>query len=112
MLVKQAPHAMTCALGIFHPVLCPASGPQQRCFVLGRCLSCGAVARMVFIMETGLRRPENAIFPPLRGRVTASAVYHPYIYGQKAEFLLSADTGSKKNRIMVRGCAGFPRYSF
>ena len=65
-------------------------GPQQRCFVLGRCLSCGAVA-MVFIMETGLWRPENAHFFALRGRLTASAVYHPHVYGQKAELHLSAD---------------------
>ena len=59
------------------------------------------MARMVFIMETGLWRPENAIFFPLRGRVTASAVYHPYLYGRKAELHLSADplepcTRSKK----------------
>ena len=54
-----------------------------------------------FIMETGLWRPQNAHFFPLRGRVTASAVYHPHVYGQKAELHLSADpldpcTRSKK----------------
>ena len=56
---------------------------------------------MVFIMETGLWRPQKAHFFPLRGRVTASAVYHPHVYGQKAELDLSADpldpcTRSKK----------------
>ena len=41
---------------------------------------------MVFIMETGLWRPENAHFFPLRGRVTASAVYHPHVYGEKPSY--------------------------
>eukprot|EP00964_Phaeocystis_antarctica_P035551 scaffold20303_cov30-Phaeocystis_antarctica.AAC.1 len=35
-------------------------------------------------MENGLWRPENAIFPPLRGRVTASAVYHPACMPEKS----------------------------
>ena len=49
------------------------------------------LARMVFIMENGLWRSENAHFFPLRRRVTASAFYHPHLYAQNIELHLSAD---------------------
>ena len=85
-------------------------------------LGAGSVhlARMVFLMENGLWRPENAIFPPLRGRVTASAVYHPACMPEKSSYTcrqihwnLVPDRKKMcsrlRNRVFVYGRTSFKR---
>ena len=90
--VSQAGAAcpLTCALGIFigafHPAFCPnsasASNRDAWCWVGAP----GGLVRMVFIMENGLWRPENAHFFPLRGRVTESAGYYPLPTPKKSSY--------------------------
>ena len=60
---------------------------------------------MVFIMENGLWRPENAIFFPLRGRVTEPAGYYPHLERPKSRVTpVGRSTGTlypiQKNRLV------------